>query len=115
MGATPNDYFRAEEGRIYDFGPGLGTRIVASIDSGIWNYLKLLYYNALIWTQSEPSDSRHFIQILLLTARYPLTSFFSVGVSAGLYFRGSYYDNFPDVNKNHPIIRVFFETALINK
>jgi len=87
MGATPNDYFRAEEGRIYDFGPGLGTRIVASIYSGIWNYLKLLYYNALIWTQSEPSDSKHFIQILLLTARYPLTSFFSVGVSAGLYFR----------------------------
>ena len=112
MGATPNDYYADVEGRVYDFGPGIGTRLYASIQNGIWSYFNLLYYAAWIWTQSEPSDSKHHIHFLILEAQYPFTSYFSFGVSAGLYWRNSYYENLPDVRKNHPIIRVFFKTAI---
>ena len=114
MGATPNDYYVDVEGRVYDFGPGIGTRVYASIQNGIWSYFNLLYYAAWIWTQTEPSDSKHHIHFLILEAQYPFTSYFAFGVSAGLYWRDSYYENFPDVSKNHPIIRVFFKTAIID-
>ena len=114
MGATPNDYYVDVEGRVYDFGPGIGTRLYVSIQNGIWSYINLLYYGAWLWTQSEPSDSKHHIHFLLLEAQYPFTSYFAFGVSAGIYWRNSYYENFPDVSKNHPIIRVFFKTALLD-
>ena len=114
MGATPNDYYIDVEGRNYDFGPGVGTRIVASIQNGIWNYVSLLYYGAWLWTQTEPSDSRHHIHFLIVEAQYPFTPYFSVGISAGIYWRNSYYDNYPDVTSNHPMGRIFFRTAIID-
>ncbi len=114
MGATFNDYFIDVEGRVYDFGPGIGTRLYASIRSGIWDYFRVFYYGAWMFTQSEPSDSKHHIHFLLFEAQYPFTSFFSFGIRAGVYWRNSYYENFPDVNKDHPIVRVFFRTAIIN-
>jgi len=114
MGATPNDYYVDVEGRVYDFGPGVGTRIVAAIQNGIWNYVSLFYYGAWLWTQSEPSDSKHHIHFLVFEAQYPLTEYFSVGISTGIYWRNSYYENFPDVNKNHPVGRLFFRTAIID-
>jgi hypothetical protein len=114
MGATPSDYYVDVEGRNYDFGPGIGTRITASVQNGIWNYLSIFYYGAWIWTQTEPSDSKHHIHFLILEGQYPFTSYFSVGVSAGIYWRNSYYENFPDVSRNHPIVRFFFRTAVVN-
>ncbi len=114
MGATRNDYYIDVEGRIYDFGPGIGARLLGSIRSNGWNYLTVFYYATWIWTQSIPADSKHNIHLLSVEAQYPFTSFFSFGVLAGVYWRESYYDNFPDVSRNHPIIRVFFRTALIN-
>lgn len=114
MGATYNDYFVDVEGRLYDFGPGVGARMYGSIRSNGWDYFKVFYYGAWIFTQSEPSDSKHNVHLLLLEAQYPFTSFFSVGVRAGVYWRESYYDNYPDVSRNHPVLRVFFRTAVID-
>ena len=113
MGATRNDYFVDVEGRLYDFGPGVGARLYAGIRSNGWDYFRVFYYGAWLFTQSEPSDSKHNVHALLLEAQYPFTSFFSFGVRAGVYWRESYYDNFPDVSRNHPIVKVFFRTALI--
>ena len=114
MGATPNDYYVDVEGRVYDFGPGVGTRIIAAIQNGIWSYVSVYYYSAWLWTQSQPSDSKHHIHFLFLEAQYPLTPYFSAGFSAGVYWRNSYYENFPDVIKNHPLVKVFFRTALLD-
>jgi hypothetical protein len=114
MGATPNDYFVDVEGRNYDYGPGVGLRFIAAIKSGIWNYVKFIYYGNWIWTQTEPSDSKHHIHYASLEAQYPLTKYFSFGISGGIYWRNSYYENFPDVTASHPIVRVFFRTAIID-
>jgi len=119
MGATPDDYFRDVEGRNYDMGPGIGARFSASIRKGIWDYLRFFYYTTWFWTQTEPSDSKHHIHLLLLEAQYPLTKYFSFGFTAGVYWRNSYYEDLPgqprpDVHRNHPILRVFFRTAIID-
>jgi hypothetical protein len=114
MGATPNDYFIDPEGRNYDFGPGVGLRVMASIREGIWDYVRLLYFGNWIWTQTEPSDSKHRVQIFYLEGQYPLTSYFSFGIAAGVYWRTSFYQNHLDVDRNHPILKIFFRTAILN-
>ena len=127
MGATPDDDYVDVEGRVYDFGPGVGTRIVASIQNGIWNYVSVLYYSTWLWTQSQPDNSKHHIHFLQLEAQYPFTKYFSVGISAGIYWRNSYYEAYEgiiggefysreafDVNKTHPIGRLFFRTAILD-
>jgi Domain of unknown function (DUF3943) len=119
IGATPNDYFRDVEGRNYDFGPGVGLRLSASIRNGIWDYIKIFYYANWFWTQTEPSDSKHQVHWLWLEAQYPITKYFSFGIGAGVYWRNSYYEDLPnqvrpDVFREHPIVRVFFRTAIID-
>lgn len=127
MGSTPNDFYVDVEGRTNDFGPGVGTRLSAAIQNGIWNYVSLLYYGAWIWTQSQPDNSKHHIHFLILEAQYPLTKYFSIGFSTGVYWRNSYYDSYEgiingvnytrepsDVTKNHPIGRLFFRTAILD-
>jgi hypothetical protein len=127
MAATPNDYYIDVEGRTNDFGPGVGTRIYAAIQNGIWNYVSVLYYGAWLWTQSQPDNSKHHIHFLILEAQYPLTDYFSIGFSTGVYWRNSYYDSYEgiiggveynrepsEVYKHHPIARLFFRTALID-
>ena len=114
MGATPNDYYIDVEGRNYDMGPGVGLRFMGSIREGIWDYVRILYFGNWIWTQTEPSDSKHRVQIFYLEGQYPLTAYFSFGIAAGLYWRTSIYENFPDIDRNHPILRVFFRTAILN-
>jgi hypothetical protein len=119
MGATPNDYFRDVEGRNYDMGPGVGLRLVGAIRNGIWDYLKVAYYGNWFWTQTEPSDSRHHIHLFWLEAQYPITKYFSFGVLAGVYWRNSFYKDLPeqerpDVYREHPILKIFFRTAILD-
>ncbi len=127
IGSTPNDFYVDVEGRTNDFGPGVGTRIYAAIQNGIWNYLRILYYGAWIWTQSQPDNSKHHIHYLILEAQYPITKYFSIGFSTGVYWRNSYYDSYEgiingvkytreaiDVTKNHPVGRLFFRTAILD-
>jgi len=113
MGATPNDYFYDELGRNYDFGPGVGTRLVAVLRSGIWDYVKVAYYAVWIWTMSEPAESRHHIHNLAIDFQFPLNSYFAIGIGANIYWRNSYYDYYEDINKKHPAVRFFFTTALL--
>ena len=127
MGATPDDYYVDVEGRVYDFGPGLGTRLYASFQDGIWSYINVMYYASWIWTQSQPDNSKHHIHFLNVEFQYPFTSYFCFGINAGIYWRNSYYGSYDgeisgeeyirsasEVHKNYPIIRVFFKTAIVN-
>ena len=127
IGSTPNDFYVDVEGRTNDFGPGVGTRLYAAIQNGIWNYVSLMYYGAWIWTQSQPDNSKHHIHFLVLEAQYPLTKYFSIGFSTGVYWRNSYYDSYEgiingveysreasDVTKQHPVGRLFFRTAILD-
>ncbi|MBK9099250.1 MAG: DUF3943 domain-containing protein [bacterium] len=127
MAATPNDYYIDVEGRANDFGPGVGTRLYAAVQNGIWNYVSVMYYGAWLWTQSQPDNSKHHIHFLILEAQYPITKYFSIGFSTGVYWRNSYYDSYEgiingveysreasDVFKTHPVGRIFFRTAILD-
>ena len=63
MGGTPSDYFLDPEGRDYDFGPGVGARFSGALIAGGWNVVTLLYSSGWLWTQSEPSKSKHNVHI----------------------------------------------------
>ncbi len=117
MASTPNDYYMdptAGGGRNYDFGPGAGMTLKASILGEQWEYVSLYYRGLWIFTQSEPAESRHHIHFLILETQYPLTPFFTVGVELGRYWRESVYDSYPDVNRSHSLGRLFFRTAIIS-
>ena len=83
MGATPNDYFTDPEGRNYDFGPGFGINLSASIQNYIWDLVKIVYTSKWIYTQSEPACSRHHIELLMLSGQLPIRKYFEVGIGVG--------------------------------
>jgi hypothetical protein len=112
MGATPNDYFTDPEGRNYDFGPGVGFILNASIQNYIWDLIKVEYTSKWLYTQSEPAGSRHHIHLLLISGQLPIRKYFAIGIGVGSYWRESYYENFDDVSRVNPVFRLFFKTAL---
>ena len=113
MGATPNDYYFDVEGRNYDFGPGVGIRLIAALHSGIWDYVRIAYNSLWIWTMSEPADATHHIHFFSVDLQFPINNYFSVGLGGNLYWRNSYYTNYDDVYKEHPVVRFFFTTAIL--
>ncbi len=112
MGATPNDYYTDAEGRNYDFGPGFGFNLKASLRRDIWDYIDIFYATRWIYTQSEPAESRHHLHLLLISGHLPIKNYFAIGLGIGAYWRNSYYYNFDDVFLKSPIVRIFFKTAL---
>ena len=112
MGATPNDFYIDVEGRNYDFGPGIGNYFAAALKKGIWDLVRIYYQGQWIWTQSEPSDSKHHLHVLWIDTQYPLTSYFAVGIGGGVFWRESYYKYYENVISKMPIAKVFFKTAI---
>ncbi|MBK8551609.1 MAG: DUF3943 domain-containing protein [Ignavibacteria bacterium] len=130
MGGTPNDYFYDSlDGRSYDFGQGLGAIGRISLHMGDWDIFTIQYDLDYIWTQSEPTYSKHFLQGGTLDFQLPIKDYFVFGVGAGYYKRKSYYfypqdyfgynvpgqpeTNAPDVSFQTPIVRVFFKTRIL--
>jgi len=112
MGATPNDYYTDPEGRNYDFGPGVGIDLAASIQNYIWDLISIEYTSKWLYTQSEPGNSRHHIHLLMINGQLPIRKYFAIGIGVGSYWRESYYKNFDDVKRVNPVFRLFFKTAL---
>jgi hypothetical protein len=112
MGATPNDYFTDPEGRNYDFGPGIGFVLKASIQNYIWDLIEIEYISNWLFTQSEPGNSSHHIHLLMIGGQLPIRKYFAIGISIGAYWRNSFYDDFEDVFIKNPVFRLYFTTAL---
>jgi hypothetical protein len=98
MGGTPSDYYVDEEGRNYDLGPGTGSRVTVSFLSGGWDVITIMYNGGWIWTQSEPSRSKHNFHLGIISVKYPFTPRLAVGLNLGVYwresiYRESYYDS----------------------
>jgi hypothetical protein len=92
MGGTPTDYYVDVEGRNYDFGSGWGTRVIASLVSEGWDVATVHYNGGWMWTQSEPSASKHNFHFATIAARYPFSQTLAVGIELGMYWRQSYYE-----------------------
>ncbi|MDH4069855.1 MAG: DUF3943 domain-containing protein [Ignavibacteria bacterium] len=92
MGGTPSDYYLDVEGRDYDFGPGVGSRVAASFIAAGWPVLTLVYTGGWIWTQSNPSKSKHNFHLGGVGFRYPLSERLSAGLTLAMYWRESFYE-----------------------
>lgn len=112
MGATPNDYFAGPEGRNYDFGPGIGMNLRGALKKGRWELISLLYSSGWIWTQSEPTGSKHHLHFATLNLEYPMKDYFALGLNLGAYWRNSYYDYADEVHFKTPIVRFYFKTLI---
>lgn len=112
MGATPTDYYEDVEGRNYDFGPGIGINIGASVNKGIWNIVRFFYSSKWLWTQSEPSESKHHLHFTWLDFELPMHKYFALCLGFGIYWRNSSYIYNPDVNKTTPVFRVMSKFVL---
>jgi hypothetical protein len=120
MGGTPSDYYVDVEGRNYDLGPGFGSRVAASLLSDGWDVVSFYYNGGWIWSQSEPSKSKHNFHIAFLGVRYPFSHRLAIGIDFGMYWRESfyereYYDSVehaddqpfrPDITRKNPIARL---------
>ena len=129
IGGTSDDYFLdSTDGRNYDMGQGLGATGKIALHDGGWEIFDLEYTMDYIWTQSEPSFSKHFLQGGELKFQLPLKDYFVFGVGLGYYKRKSYYDyppgfitdpntgaakQTPDVSFQTPIVRVYFRTRIL--
>ncbi|MCW8804487.1 MAG: DUF3943 domain-containing protein [Ignavibacteriaceae bacterium] len=112
MGAVPTDYYVDVEGRNYDFGPGIGLNIGASITKEQWNIARLYYSSKWIWTQSEPSGSRHQLHLVWFDVTYPIINYLAVGFGLGAYWRNSYYRTEEDVFRRNRVFRLFLRVTL---
>ncbi len=129
IGGTSDDYFLdSTDGRNYDMGQGLGAVGKIALHKGGWELIDIEYTMDYIWTQSEPSFSKHFLQGGELKMQLPLKDYFVFGVGLGYYKRKSYYDYppgfitdpltgtakpTPDVSFQTPIVRVYFRTRIL--
>lgn len=112
MGATPTDYYEDVEGRNYDFGPGLGVNLGASVNKGVWSIVRVFYSSKWIWTQSEPSDSKHHLHLAWLDFELPLLESYALSLGFGAYWRNSIYKYNPDINKTTPVVRLSVKAVL---
>lgn len=111
IGATQSDYYRALEGRNYDYGPGAGVTVAGRV-----LYKRhldaTLAYNG-IWTYTvDGAESSHFQNAVRLDARYWLNDRLGLGLGTAFYERQSDYRDQPDVTERASIFRAFVSTAI---
>ena len=111
LGATLSDFYKVQEGRDYDYGPGVGltTKLVLT-----WQGLGRIeagYVNSYIKTLNG-ADSEHFEDALAFEGRIRLLKRLGAGVRYVNYHRHSYYVGHPDVTVSSPQISFFGSLAI---
>ncbi len=112
LGGTNTDYFVAEDGRDYDMGPGIGAIGDIELMYKNWSIVKLTFTNGWIFSMTEPQESTHNLNYILLRLTLPLQEYFAVGLDASIFWRKSYYEGSPDVKRQVPIVKLYFSTFL---
>jgi hypothetical protein len=111
LGATLSDYYIIQEGRNYDYGPGVGltARLILS-----WRGLARIegaYTNAYINTING-ADSEHFEDAFAAEGRVRLLKRLGAGVRYVNYHRISHYVGHPEVTVNSPQLLFFASLAI---
>jgi hypothetical protein len=92
--------------RTYDFGPGLGFDLSASLEKRTFPILALRWHGALVHSVSgSPAD--HFTHLPSVEIGLPLGSRFGIGAHAGWYTRRSSYAAAPDEEATYPDYRLY--------
>jgi hypothetical protein len=82
------------------------------MNKGIWSIARFFYSSKWLWTQSEPSDSKHHLHFAWLDFELPLHHNYALSLGFGVYWRNSIYKYELDVNKTTPVIRLLIKAVL---
>jgi len=100
LGAVNSEHVGLTQ-RSYDYGPGLGTDILA-----VWmhkNYPLLRGEYSIMWLDTKAGDNAsHWLHRGDLEATYLFTDNLGASAAAGYFRRDSYYDDQPDVHQWSP-------------
>lgn len=110
IGATYSEYYFAGEGRNYDYGTGLGTRLAANYVKGrgllrfgwSWRWLHTL----------NGAKSAHYGGGGFGEGRFYITRQLGLGASYVKFSRTSDYTGFPTVHHDAPWVNVFLSMAV---
>ena len=106
-----NDIPNRERFREYDFGPGIGGRVGASLSRKGRPILSGFYWYQWIDTKNgsnfNGSNASHSVQLIGARANVPLFSNFGIGADAYLFLRDSRFELFDDTSQRVPQVRIY--------
>jgi hypothetical protein len=92
--------------RTYDFGPGVGLDLSASLRVGGFPVIAARYHWSMIHSVSG-SAANHFTQLPSIELTLPVTGTFGLGAYGGWYARRSAYAGRPGEVKTYPDLRAY--------
>ncbi|HWC74919.1 MAG TPA: DUF3943 domain-containing protein [Gemmatimonadales bacterium] len=111
IGATLSEHYYAGEGRNYDYGMGLGTRLAASFVKPGRGLVRLGWGGHWLHTL-HGAESAHYQGGAFFEARFFPLSKFGLGASYYNYERKTDYTGFPQVTQTSPMLNFFVSTAI---
>jgi hypothetical protein len=111
IGATLSEHYYAGEGRNYDYGMGLGTRLAATLVKPARGAIRVGWGGRWLHTLNG-AQSAHYQGGGFFEARFFLTSKFGLGASYYNYHRKTDYTGFASVTQTSPMLNFFLSTAM---
>jgi hypothetical protein len=111
LGATRSDFYTVQEGRNYDYGPGLGGAASVGVVSRGKAAVRIGYLTA--WTHTiNGAAGDHYQNGFIAEARGYIAHRYGLGVRYLYYHERSVYDLYPTVTGQSPQIQVFATLAV---
>ena len=112
IGATLSDHYYAGEGRNYDYGVGLGTRLMATFVKPGRALARVGWVGRWLHTMNGAAGSAHYQGGGVGEFRYFITPKFGLGASYQNYHRKSTYAGYPEVTQTSPMLNLFASAAM---
>jgi hypothetical protein len=110
LGASKSDYPNFT-GRDYDYGPGLGAVFRVVLGRGPQRLLEVSH-EAYGLTAINGNTAQHVLNFTRVRANLPLTANDGLGIEYQLYLADRYYDDYPDVSRRAPELRIAYTRML---
>jgi hypothetical protein len=111
MGAVQGDSASTTGLRTYDFGPGLGIGLAASLSKNGTERVSGSYRSDYIHSVSG-FVADHYVHMASLEAQVPLRNNVGIGAAGYLYLRNSRYPGLAKQNRRYPEFRVYLTWLL---
>ncbi len=105
LGAAKSDYLNFS-GREYDYGPGFGFKFEGYFGQNHWQYLTVAHEQYLIHAVNG-NKANHLISFSRVKLNVPVADFVGVGAEYILYLADAFYEDYPDVTRRNPELRVY--------
>jgi hypothetical protein len=105
LGATKSDY-ASVSGRDYDYGPGVGFKVVAAFSRRGYEVFTLAHESYFIHSVSG-TDMDSYVNFSSARALVPVKDWFAVGVDYTMYHAERLYANYDDVSTRNPELHAY--------